>query len=500
MRGLLILLLVSTVAFAGEATGVASRILDGTNVPASKWPTVGEVGDADGGFYCTGTLIAPNAVLCAGHCVADDNGGKVNIGAGRGRFRLGGITYPVINIIVHPTYKGFNDETEGQIDCSILILDSAVIGVTPTPLNRIAPIAGQNLTIVGYGIQGSGAAQNNDGTPAAGTVNEGNAPLETVTQTFLKWVFQKGESDTASGDSGGPAFLLQNGAYVLAGITSGGSGEGYGNSSFDARVDTIASWVDSQIGSVTPPPPPAPGDGISIVSAPSATPNPAQPNATVTFSAAANDTTATWSWDFGDGSALDRSGPSVQHDFASVGNYTVTVTASANGQSASATLTLFVQTSGSGGGGIGGGGGGSTVLDVTVNAKKKNFKTNFVNSTKSRFNLVVIGGGLNNLDLNGTTLTMLVDGEEFDSVDFGGPKKGLGSYGDSTVKYNAKRGELTYALKGDAVLEMLDMVGLDHDQSGSLDVPVTFMIAGTNFGGTYRFAVKVKPGKTAMGK
>ncbi len=48
---------------ADDAIPVAPRIIDGTNVPASQFPTVGIVSNAPGTFICSGTLIAPRFVL-----------------------------------------------------------------------------------------------------------------------------------------------------------------------------------------------------------------------------------------------------------------------------------------------------------------------------------------------------------------------------------------------------------------------------------------------------
>src|SRR5206468_2811748 len=71
------------------------------------------------------------------------------------------------------------------------------------------------------------------------------------------------ESNTAPGDSGGPAYLHVNGTYYVAGVTSGGDRDdsAIGDHSFDTRVDAYAAWIDSIVGTTTPPPPPPPTSG-----------------------------------------------------------------------------------------------------------------------------------------------------------------------------------------------------------------------------------------------
>jgi hypothetical protein len=129
-------------------------------------------------------------------------------------------------------------------DLAVLILDQAVPELTPSPLYRQLPVRGQLLTLVGYGAGGTGhtGSQGDFGTKRVGTTR-----LDRVTSTQLWWNFNSNaESNTAPGDSGGPAFLLVDGVYHLAGVTSGGLKEdaSLGDRSFDTRVDVFAEWID----------------------------------------------------------------------------------------------------------------------------------------------------------------------------------------------------------------------------------------------------------------
>jgi len=247
-------LLIVGSAFAGEL--VKPRIIDGTNVPASQFPTVGQVGDGLYGidsFYCSGTLIGSRFVMTAAHCVCDSDGIPL-IPPTMGRFKLGGTIYKTKNITVHPTYRGdFSFLKEGDFDLAIYELDTDVPNVTPTPLYRATPTVGQILILAGYGLVGEGDLGVTDASvePPDGTIEFGPTPIDQVTATFVRWIFQdkappNQEANTSPGDSGGPAFINDGGVLKLAAVTSGGTSftAAFGDFSFDTRVDVQSAWID----------------------------------------------------------------------------------------------------------------------------------------------------------------------------------------------------------------------------------------------------------------
>lgn len=247
-------LLIGVSAAAGDI--VKPRIIDGTNVPASQFPTVGQVGDGLYGidsFYCSGTLIGSRFVMTAAHCVCDSDGIPL-IPPTLGRFKLGGTIYKTKNITVHPTYRGdLSFLKEGDFDLAIFELDADVPNVTPTPLYRSAPVVNQILILAGYGLVGEGDLGVTDASvePPDGTIEFGPTPIDQVTATFVRWVFQdkappNKEANTSPGDSGGPAFIEENGVLKLAAVTSGGTSftAAFGDFSFDTRIDPQATWID----------------------------------------------------------------------------------------------------------------------------------------------------------------------------------------------------------------------------------------------------------------
>ncbi|HND53542.1 MAG TPA: trypsin-like serine protease, partial [Pirellulaceae bacterium] len=235
----------TAVDIAPAVPSVVARIVNGT--PTSDYGSVGIIGDSSGGF-CSGTLIAPRYALTAGHC----GEGVANTA---GRFSVGGQNYATSRVIVHPSY---NNQSLAN-DIAIFELNQAVTGVTPSAIFRGTPQVGQVLTLVGFGAGGTGTTGH---TNDFGTKRVGRTPIDGVEPTVIRWNFDNNtESNTAPGDSGGPAFLTVNQVDYVAGVTSGGTRDdaGIGDQSFDTRVDAFATWIDSIVGgSTTPPPPPPP--------------------------------------------------------------------------------------------------------------------------------------------------------------------------------------------------------------------------------------------------
>lgn len=234
-------LLAATDATAVD-TNAVSRIVNGT--VTSQYTSVGMVGDTSG-FYGSGTLIGSQYVLTAGHCAE----GVANTA---GRFQIGNTVYSTSQVFLHPNYNANALGTDSANDIAILKLDRPVTGVTPSPIYRAIPAVGQLLTLVGFGGGGTGTS-GHDGS--FGTKRVGTTPIDQVSSKLISWNFDNNsESNTAPGDSGGPAFLNVGGVYYVAGVTSGGDLDtaGIGDHSFDTRVDSFASWIDSIVGSVTP--------------------------------------------------------------------------------------------------------------------------------------------------------------------------------------------------------------------------------------------------------
>jgi hypothetical protein len=254
---LAVLFLSAGMALQAYAARPAPRIIDGTPASEMDYPYVANLLQG-GEMFCTGTLVGPKHVLTAGHCFFDEKNRRV-VGDTDVTVRLGGQQIQSAGIQVHPAYVSRSSAcVEGETDAALVELAETVSGISPIPvLDAPAPV-GATVLLAGYGTQGSGSTGEDGTLPPTGVLNVGstvidgygdNPPQQNLNSSYFYWTFERGESNTASGDSGGPAFYSVNGQFYLAGITCGGEGKSeYGTASFQTRTDLIVSWIQSIAG------------------------------------------------------------------------------------------------------------------------------------------------------------------------------------------------------------------------------------------------------------
>ncbi len=228
------------------------KIIDGAPLSENEYPYVARL-STGGDLLCTGTLVSSRFILTAAHCFFDDRNRR-GVGDTDVVARLAGTEYTSSKVYIHPAYHPRSSAcVEGETDAALIELSSDVAGITPIPLLTSPVPLGATLTLAGYGTQGSGSKGENGTIPALGTINVGSTivegygespPTQNPSSVYFFWKFDSGESNTASGDSGGPAFYDSGNQRYLAGITCGGYGNAeIGTESFDTRADLMAAWV-----------------------------------------------------------------------------------------------------------------------------------------------------------------------------------------------------------------------------------------------------------------
>ena len=469
------------------------RIIDGKNVPASDFPTVGMLSDKNG--FCSATLIGSHFVLTAAHCVVDGNSttGKLAVPQTGLTFVLGGVMFRSVRIFVHPTYKGtVSQEIEGEIDLAIVQLDQDATA-TPSPLSSDVPAVGTLLILAGYGEQGTGLTGTDRIFPADGRINTGTTPIDRVTPTFTKWMFDAKpapdqEANTAPGDSGGPQFISVNGALTLVSVTSGGSlrGAGFGDLSYNTRVDIALPWINSIVngaGSV-------PGNNLPLLDSFSASPQTPAVGQPVTFTALASDPdndALYYEWDFGDGTQTITTPNSATHRYAAEGNFTVQVTVNdINGGAVQQSLSVSV-----------------TLAELKI--LKQKFTLNFAKPLNNKLSFTafsprfIFASNRAFKDALGSEPVIIsIDTEKVDSVVI----KGTRGRSMGTVTFNLRRGTLRYS--GSRLVTLTDLLkpfgAVNETVMPTVIVPFRVDVGGIRFGGNATFAYSARAGKTGTGK
>ncbi|MGW6971880.1 FG-GAP-like repeat-containing protein [Streptomyces sp. NPDC054952] len=223
----------------GSATAPAQPSGDQTYAFAGKL-TIG-----DNKRFCTATLVDPRWVLAAKSCFADKPAESNTVAAGApkekttvtvGRTDLatsGGHTTEIVELVPRE-----------DRDLVMARLDKPAFGVTPAAVSAIAPTAGQELTVAGFGR-----------TPtvwAPSKIHTATFTVGTVAATGIDLAAKTpADATVCKGDAGAPAVRTENGKPAVAAIGSRSwQGDCIDSSeaktgAYDTRVDDLGQWISS---------------------------------------------------------------------------------------------------------------------------------------------------------------------------------------------------------------------------------------------------------------
>ena len=218
------------------------EIVGGTPTAPGEFESV--VAVYTGGEICSGTLVAPDIVLTAAHCVDGRTPDAIRVDGGTEASYVASV--PALAIGVHPLYCRTCEPSDPDIfDYGYVRIDGTALGITELAQPLVtqedwdaAIHRGSPVTIVGYGADELGVT---------GIKRKVDTSITAQSSTGLEFRAGGNFRDSCGGDSGGPAFVEIDGQWLQAGVVSRGSQLCGRGGTYAATYPALA-WLQAETG------------------------------------------------------------------------------------------------------------------------------------------------------------------------------------------------------------------------------------------------------------
>ena len=220
---------------------LTAPVVGGTTVPAGAYPDVVLV--VAPMALCTGTLVAPDVVLTAGHCIETDP--KEVLVDSVDYAKPGGEVIAVKSATAYPDWQH-------QYDVGVLVLEHAAAPKPRGVANACALRPGTKLELVGFGLtSATGTGTNSRLHEAPLVVDDARCSRDPACAPAIapdgEFTAGGAGTDSCFGDSGGPLYL----GNALIGVVSRGvgtTGRPCGGGGVYVRADKVVAWIERTTG------------------------------------------------------------------------------------------------------------------------------------------------------------------------------------------------------------------------------------------------------------
>jgi secreted trypsin-like serine protease len=234
--------IVGAVAVLAAFAAPALAIVGGREDPALSRHAVMILNDRGG--FCSASVIAPDVLLTAAHCVASSAGHRVHWRDAGGE----PVMVEPAAVAVHPGYVADAVKARKKsVDLALVRLAEPLpASFQPVALSAApAPRPGETVTVAGWGVvSDAGADTGGHFRSVSVGIVEPYGP-----SSLLLWLSsgRAAGAGACAGDSGGPVFADDGGIVAVTAFAEGASGRGCGALTQAVLVGPQRGWIDKTL-------------------------------------------------------------------------------------------------------------------------------------------------------------------------------------------------------------------------------------------------------------